>query len=249
VALVALVVVAARVDQAAAQAPARPAPQELWRQFPLDDAPSKSDARAERAASEQGRDGSLSTVQIAAIVLAMGLLLMLTTGVLAYATRAQFDLDLRGAGRRLRRPWRSRAVPEALRAGGRQRSADELAALEEALASYLAGRVPAESLPDDELERLKAKLDVYPATETGVADHELEVLKAKRGAPGGSVGRELPDDVETLKAKLAGNAVATERDTARNVGEAKSRRRGAAPKTRPKEAAGAKQRQKRVGRR
>jgi hypothetical protein len=265
VALVALAVLAAPVPKAVAQAPARPEPQELWRQFPLDSAPSNSEAPAGRGSAppvspstsrrtaEEGRDGSLSTVQIAAIVLTVAFLLMLTTAVLAYATRARFEFDLGALRNRFRGFSRSRAAPRALRARGPryelrriasnmrerilpadpQSTANEVAALEEALDAYLAGRAE-ERTADEELETLKAKLDVDSASASSPAEQELEILRAKRRKPGDTVDVERADEVETLKAKLAGNAVTTEGETAtRNVLEATSTERGATPKKRP----------------
>jgi hypothetical protein len=253
------------VPEAAAQAPARPKPQELWRQFPLNDARSKKQAPAQpsstprvapstpRSPADEGGDGSLPTVQIAAIVLAMGLLLMLTTAVLAYATRGEFGLDSRRLRRLPRGLWPSGAARDAI---GRVRyrldslvsrfreravpadtdtgtEAGPLSALDEALEAYLASRVW-ERTEDEELELLKAKLAVRAASAGRPADQELEILKAKRGQPGGRVEAERPDEVETLKAKLAGKDAREDQTTTQNELEAKSVERGATAANRPR---------------
>jgi hypothetical protein len=281
VVVVALSLLAAPVPKAVAQAPARPEPGELWQQFPLDNAPSDKQAPAERGSAPQvspptsrspageGRDGSLPTVQIAAIVLVLtiGLVLMLTTGMVAYATRGQLELGIGGVRRRLGRFRQS--VDAARRAGIGERqlgvasrrlmsaavarlremramvsnvreravsahtesTPNELAALKETLDTYLTSRT-GESTADEQLERLKSKLDVHPVSTSSPAEDELEILKAKRG--------KRPDEVETLKAKLTGHAAATEGETTTpNVLQTKSVERGAPPKTLPRKAVGA----------
>ena len=298
VVLVAFALLAGPLPKAVAQEPARPEPRELWRQFPLDSEPSNQQAPTERRSAprvsaptnrstgEGGRGRSLPTVQIAAIVLTMALLLMLTTGALAYATRGQFELSVDGLKGRRRRAFRQFIdAPRAARTGGRQfavanrvrrrsmraaaahlremramaanlrkrivanggalkanvdartvpadteSTASELGTLKERLDMYFApGK--SESTADDELENLKAKPDVHPASTSSPADDALEILKAKLGKPAGPVDVERPDEVETLKAKLAGNAAAAEAETTtRNVLKTKLVERGAPPKT------------------
>jgi hypothetical protein len=116
--VVALAILAAPVPDAAAQAAPRPEPTELWRQFPLDTersnpVPPPGGGRTSPASAPQTgspaperRGRSLSTAQIAAIVLAMAVVLMLMTGVLAYVQHGPLDLA------KLRRPRFSRSSPE-----------------------------------------------------------------------------------------------------------------------------------------
>jgi hypothetical protein len=272
--LLAVTLCAAHVPEAVAQPPDRPRPQELWRQFPLDSEPSKAGLETpstSRNRAEEGGDGSLPTVQIAAIVLAMGLLLMITTGVLAYATRGELQIGMRSIRRMRTRSWRYSVAADAPAARGRRErlgslasnlrdravragkesGANALSAVQEALDAYLASRAKArESTPVEELERLKVKLDVHAASASGPAAQELEILKVKLGKTG--VAGERPGEVETLKAKLAGKRVAKAGETTtRNAPEAKSVERGAPPKNRSRQAAGvaSKQQRKQAARR
>ena len=106
--LVALALLAAPTPEAVAEAPPRPEPKELWRQFPLEtgrSTPAEGESpavsvRTTGGTPAEGTDGSAVPVQTAAIVLAMVLVLMLTTGALAYAARDQLEF---GAFRRRRR--------------------------------------------------------------------------------------------------------------------------------------------------
>jgi hypothetical protein len=245
--LVALTLLVGPVAEAVAQPPTRPEPGELWRQFPLDSAQSNQKTTDEgrsapvssptsRSTGDEGHDRS-QTVQIAAIVLTMALVLILTTGMLAYAThgplklrtglglRRRFretgaglraaltDEQQHGVASRLRR--RLTVAPAAyLRqmrvavsnfrvrtvSADAQRSANELAILTQTLDTYLARR--RESTEDEELEKLKAKLEVRPASTGRPADDQLEILKAKRGKRA-AFEVERREEVETLKAKLS----------------------------------------------
>lgn len=114
--LIALALLAVSAPAAAAEAPPRPRPTPLWQQFPLDPQPSApagaesapaSSARVPSVGSntDEGAGRSLSTVQIAAIVLAIAVVLMLTTAGLSYAAYGPFAA---AAKRRLR----PRALPE-----------------------------------------------------------------------------------------------------------------------------------------
>jgi hypothetical protein len=277
--LLTLALLAAPVPQAVAQAP-QPTPEELWRQFPLNSAPSTQQAPAEprsapavspptRSDGNDGGAGSLETAEIAAIVLTLALVLTLTTAMLAYATQDRMRLGIAELRRRGRGFWQPRDASRAVRTGRREdevekrprrrstgaaavrlrelratvsklrertvladskRTANEVAARPQTPGSDFA---PAEhTVADEELERLKAKLDVHPAPTRSAGDDELEILKTKRARPA-AVDVEHPNEVETLKAKLAAGAAA---DT-RSVAKGKSIERGAPPNTSSKGAA------------
>ena len=110
---VAFALFATAVPEAVAQPPS-PEPEELWRQFPLESERSNAQVSTNRESAprvstpttgttaEGGRDGSVESVLIAAIVLASALVFMLTTGALAYAARGPVALR---AVRRLRPSW------------------------------------------------------------------------------------------------------------------------------------------------
>jgi hypothetical protein len=106
--LVAAALLAAPTPEALAHAPSQE-PRELWRQFPLETGRSTPQARAERVSAPtpggtpgEGTDRSVGPVPTAAIVLAMALVLLLMTGVLAaYAVRGQLDFGALGRRRRL----------------------------------------------------------------------------------------------------------------------------------------------------
>jgi hypothetical protein len=98
-----------------AQAAPRQEPAELWRQFPLDTEGSTPQAPAERELAPpssartggntgEDRQGSVVTTQVAAIVLAIAIVLMLTAAR-AYATRGTFELRSDGRRRHLIRPF------------------------------------------------------------------------------------------------------------------------------------------------
>jgi cell division septum initiation protein DivIVA len=120
--LLVLAFLAAPLPQAAAQEPARPEPEELWQQFPLDERPNQEPAQRsdQQAPTERGsapKNGSATTdgsglslpVVIASIVLAIALILVI--GALFYSTRGRFEL---GPDQLRRRPGRT--VPDSVEA-------------------------------------------------------------------------------------------------------------------------------------
>jgi hypothetical protein len=229
-ALVAFALLAAPTPEAVAQAPPRPEPRELWQQFPLETGRSNSRAPAERESTPEvsvpttrgtpaeGKDGSVATVQIAAVVLAMALVLMLTTGVLAYAARGQFEFGFSPRRRRrLAQSFREfRAAPPVevsphaeterperrepnaermVRGPGRPRRRAKRAAAARAVASITS-----------EVDALRAKLDVdaAPKKSEGPTQDRIERLRERLNMYFGSaknVGT-ANDEVESLKAKL-----------------------------------------------
>jgi hypothetical protein len=222
--LVAFALLAAPTPEAVAQAPPRPEPRELWRQFPLETGRSNPRARAERESTpevsvpttlgtpDDGTDESVTTVQIAAFVLTMALVLILTTGVLAYAVRGSFEF---GAYRRRRRltpsfPEFGEAPPNAeterpariepsakrtVRIPSRARRGVKRAAGAKSLASIVS-----------EVDALKAKLDVdaAPKRPESPAHDRIERLKGRLDMYFASAKNEgtASDEVESLKAKL-----------------------------------------------
>jgi hypothetical protein len=212
--LVALAVLAVPVPAALGQAQTRPKPQELWRQFPLENArsnaqrperrsaPPASPERSRRAAAADS-DGSLTTFQIVAIGVTIWLLVTAMLYGLLRALRAARRRYVRARAATVRkRTDEMRALREGTIDGAASEgSAPAPSALEEA-PDYATAR---ESTADDELERLKAKLVLHRASPSSPADHELQILKAKRGRPGARADVERPAELETLKAKLAGN--------------------------------------------
>jgi hypothetical protein len=111
--LVACALLAAPTPEAVAQQPPRSQPRELWQQFPLEEKRSSSRAPAElestpevSAPTTRGTPGEQTgesgrTVRTAVIVLAMALVLMLTTGVLAYAAHGELAFWAWGRRRRI----------------------------------------------------------------------------------------------------------------------------------------------------
>jgi hypothetical protein len=222
--LVAFALLAGPTPGAVAQTPPRPEPRELWRQFPLDTQRSTRQAPAERestppaAASttggtaEEGRDGSIVTVQIAAIVLAMALVLMLTTATLAYALRGSFEF---GAYRRRRRltpsfPEFVEAPPtaETERPARREPSAKRTDRIPSRARRRVKRAAAAKSLASivSEVDALKAKLDMdaAPKKPESPAHHRIERLRERLDMYFASAKNESTanDEVETLKAKL-----------------------------------------------
>ena len=206
-------VVAVPVPPALAQPPEGPKPEELWRQFPLEQAPPDTQAPARPEAAENG-DGSFASVGTLAIAVTVGVLLLLLAGVFVSVNWAQVPL-----GREARR-WRTAVAANgqrlglASRAGGRSlqsaaaewlsvvrqvathvrqqsvpAAVNEFARLKETLATYVA-RPPDNGPADEPVEKLKAKLEVESVA-------EVETLKAKLGTG--------LDEAELLKAKLAEN--------------------------------------------
>jgi hypothetical protein len=220
--LVAFALLAGPTPEAVAQTPPRPGVQELWRQFPLETRRSTRQAPAERESTpaaaatgvtaEEGRDGSLVTVQIAATVLAMALVLMLTTATLASAVRGSFQFGAYRRRRRLTPSFREfveappnaeterpeRKEPSAkrtVRVPSRARRGVKRAAAAKSLASIIS-----------EVDALKAKLDVdaAPKKPGSTASDEVENLKAKLDAhPAPAKSQSIArDELETLKEKL-----------------------------------------------
>jgi hypothetical protein len=152
-------------------------------------------------------------VQIVAVALTIGLLLMLMTGLLVYVV------------------WqRGTARVET------KESPNERERMNEASPVFLAGR-EGESTGDADLETLKAKLDVQPASTSSRTGSEVDVLKAKRGKTTGPVEADGPE-VATLKAKLAGSVTTTEERASRTDLKVKPAERGVPPEIRPRKAAG-----------
>jgi hypothetical protein len=227
--LVALVAVPG--PPALAQPSERPKPQELWREFPLEQTPSRElapEGSSPTSPRAEDGDGSFANLRTLAIAVTVGLLLLLLAGVLlAQVSWAQIPL-----GREARR-WRTAVATNgqklgfASRAGGRSLQSaaaqglrrarriaadvrrqtiparvNELTRLREMLVTYVARR-PEKRPADEHVEKLKAKLDVEPTARAGTHP-EVEILKAKRGEPDDLEG---PDEAEMLKAKFAENVV------------------------------------------
>lgn len=218
--LVALLLVAACVPTAAAQERPAPDPQELWREFPLDDARTQkaptvdapplrerpTPALSTPEAGERTGD-ELSVLGLAAITLATAVVIALATGILA---------GLRGRVRlgraRIPYPRASRTTDPGASAwaasGPKTRPGEQMTELETLKVKHEAHRRAATtsaSSIDDDVEALKAKLSV-PATrkEETTTNDDLEILKGKREAASSAV---KPDGkrfggVDVLKAKL-----------------------------------------------
>jgi hypothetical protein len=233
---VALTLLAAPVPQAVAQDPARPEPEELWRQFPLDDAQSNPQTPAEPSSApvsppkspstgDEGRDRS-QTVQIAAIVLTMALVLILTTGMLAYATHGPFDvragLALRGWFRQIgdavhaartdqRQHSRASRLRRRLTVAG-----EALLRRTRALGSNLREQTAARQTPRPRTGlALGGRFETFTRSGESTADEELEnlkadeqleKLKAKLDLGPASTGSSGNDQLDILKAKRSERA-------------------------------------------
>jgi hypothetical protein len=220
--LVVFALLAGPTPEAVAQTPPRPEPQELWRQFPLETRRSTRQAPTERESTpaaaatggtaEEGRDESLVTAQIAAILLAMALGLILTTATLAYAVRGSFEF---GAYRRRRRLTPSfhefvEAPPNAgtERPEHREPSAKRTVRIPSRAHRGVKRAAAAKSLGSiiSEVEALKAKLDVdaAPKKPESPAHDRIESLKAKLDMHPAPAKRQsvAHDELETLKEKL-----------------------------------------------
>lgn len=218
-----LTLLVAPAPGAVAQAAPRPEPTELWRQFPLDterSTPQAPDGRRESAppssaptsgsTEEDRRGGLLRTTQVAAIVLAMAIVLMLATGALAYATGGPFELGSDGRRRRLNRSFRK--VVDTPRAGwssGRQVAIRSWAHEhgKRAAAEVLAMRATAADLNArivSEMGALKVKLhplavptdNESKVNEVGTLKRRLEIYVAGTG------DRTVHDELESLRAKI-----------------------------------------------
>ena len=226
--LVAAALLAAPTPEAVAQAPS-PGPRELWRQFPLETRRSTPRAPAERGAAlgvslptpgvtpGEGTDRSVGPpVQTAAIVLAMALLLMLTTGVLAYAVRGEFAFGALGRRRRIALsfadflkspPVEARPHAETVRPERREPNGKRLVR-DPGRPRRRAKRAAVASITS-EVDALTAKLDVDAApkkTERPTQDR-IERLRERLNiyfASAKSAGT-ANDEVESLKAKLDAN--------------------------------------------
>jgi hypothetical protein len=222
--LVAFALLAGPTPEAVAQTPPRPEPQELWRQFPLDTqrwtrrAPAERESAPSAVAStaggtaEEGRDGSLVTVQIAATVLAMALVLMLTTATLAYAVRGSFEF---GAYRRRRRLTPSfhefvEAPPNAETERPERREPSARRRVRIPSRARRGVKRPTAAKPAasiiSEVDALKAKLDVdaAPKKPESPAHDRIQRLRARLDMHFASAKNETTarDEVESLKAKL-----------------------------------------------
>jgi hypothetical protein len=223
-----VVLVASPGSPALAQPPEGPKPQELWRQFPLEQTPRETQAPGRELAPEAaGDDGSFANLGTLAIAVTLGLLLLLLAGAFASVRWAQVPL-----GREARR-WRAvvstngQRLGLASRFGGRSlqsaaaqwlssmrqganhvhkqivpAAVNEFARLKETLATYVARRSERRSA-DEHVEKLKAKLEEEPVAGGG-RHPEVEILKAKRGEVDDVAAL---DEAETLKAKLAEDVV------------------------------------------
>jgi hypothetical protein len=234
--LVAFALLAAPTPEAVAQAPPRPEPRELWQQFPLETGRSSPPARAEREPTaevsvptiggtpDEGTNGSLTRVQTAAIALAIALVLMLTTGVLAYAAGGSPEFWAWGRRRRLARSFAEVLEPspveapphaETGRPGRRAKRAAAVGAVAsitfevDALRAKLdldAAPKKTESPTQGRIERLRERLNMSSASakNAGTASDEVERLKAKLVAHRAPVKSQSipPDERERLKEKL-----------------------------------------------
>lgn len=222
--LLAFALLAGPTPEAIARTPPRPDPQELWRQFPLDtqrwtrQAPAERESAPPVAASatggtaEEGRDGSLVTVQIAVTMLAMALVLMLTTATLAYSVRGSFEF---GAYRRRRRLTPSfhefvEAPPnaETERPERREPSARRTFRIPSRARRSVKRPTAAKPLASiiSEVDALKEKLDVdaAPKKHESPAHDRIQRLRARLDMHFASAKNETTasDEVESLRAKL-----------------------------------------------
>jgi hypothetical protein len=214
--LVALLLATACVPTAAAQERPAPDPQELWRQFPLDDARTQqvptNDAPRPRqrptpvSSTEAGEStgDDLHVLGLAAITLATVVVITLATGALAALRGPVWH----GRGRssyapasRPTDPAGSAASVPRTRLG---REVDELETLKvKREADRRAAKTSAPSI--DDIEALKAKLSV-PATrkKESRTNDDLEILKSKREAVASAAKPDgkRSDGVNALKSKL-----------------------------------------------
>lgn len=250
-AFVLLALVAVPGPPALAQPPARPEPQELWRQFPLDEAPPNAQAPEREPApqgsqptspttADEGRDGTV------AIAVTLGLLLLLMIGLVAYVIRGQVALGREDVARHLRSVVATNGQKFGVASSGLRRSlkrasARGLRGVRRIGANIRKPTVPASAgAMANELSRLKEILATYvargPAERS--ADEHVETLKAKFEVQTPTSGTGHPE-VEILKAKR-GNPAGS-RDGG-NLDEAEMLKAkladDAARKTRPRKAPG-----------
>ena len=208
----AFALVATAVPQAVAQPPRRPEPRELWRQFPLESKRSRPPVSADRKSTptasmtsrrtaEGGRDG---TVLIAGIV-AISLVLMLTTGALAYAGRGPLGL---GADRRRRLSVRALkeklGKPPALEESKTKRAEGTAHAEPASLKAKLSMQTSAakgEMGADNDSETLKDNVDAQPDHGESAARDEVQTLNDKLDPDAGPPKTATPtkDELETLR--------------------------------------------------
>jgi hypothetical protein len=217
-AFVLFAVVAIPGPPALAQPPARPEPQELWRQFPLEQAPPNTQAPESEPApqgssptspttAEEG-DGSFANARTVAIAVTVGLLLLLMVGVRASVSWAQVPLGREDVARRLRSVVATNGQRFGVASRARQRSLKRAAAQGLREMRRIAANVRNETVPAsaeatrNELARLKEMLATYVArgpAERSADDH-VDKLKAKLEVQPPTSGTEHPE-VEILKAK------------------------------------------------
>ena len=201
-----LLIVLTFAPSAGAQERPAPAPEELWRQFPLNDARAEqpptfeAPRRRERSTPEAGPSGgeNLSVLGLGAIGLAT-VLLVAVAGVLV----ALLD--------RLRA--RNRPYASASRSGGSRRL------------PAASGR--SEQMDELEILKIKREADRRTAKTAGSSVDQLEVLKAKLVAPAArKEARATADDLEILKSKRQAATSAAVPDGTRSDGiEALKRKR------------------------
>jgi hypothetical protein len=222
--LVAAALLAAPTPEAVAQAPS-PEPRELWRQYPLETRHSTPRAPAERESAlevslptpggtpGEGTDRSVGPVQTAAIVLTMALVLMLTTGVLAYAVRGQFEFGALGRRRRLALSFAEflksppvEAPPHAETEWPERREPNSKRMARDAGRPRRRAKRAAVARITSEVDALRAKLDVdaAPKKTESTAQDRIERLRERLNiyfASAKNAGT-ANDEVESLKAKL-----------------------------------------------
>ena len=217
--LVAAALLAAPTPEAVAQPPSRE-PRELWRQFPLEtgrptpraaerESTSGVSVQIPAATPGEGADQSVGPVSTAAIAFATALVLLLMTGVLAYAVRGQFEFGALGRRRRLavsfpellaaprgeappqERPERRRLDGKRkVRAPGRPRRRAKRAVVARITLEVdeLRGKLDVDADPtktenptQDRIGRLRERLNAHftSAKNAGAANGEVDNLKAK----------------------------------------------------------------------
>ena len=217
--IVVLLLVATCVPTAGAQERPAPDPQELWRQFPLDDARTRqaptfdaprlrerpTPVSSTEAGESTGED--LRVLGLAAIALATVVVIVLATGVLAgLRGRLRYGLG--------RSPYAPASRPTdpggtaGVASGRRTRPGKQMDELETLKVKREAHRQAAKTSASsiDDVEALKAKLSV-PATRSKAATttiDDLEILKSKREAAASAANPagKRSDGVDALKTKL-----------------------------------------------
>ena len=247
-ALVVLTLLVVPAPGVVAQAAPRQEPTELWRQFPLDPERSTPQSPAERelalpsstrtgGSTGEDRQGSLVTTQVAAIVLAIAMVLMLATAR-AYATRGIFELHSDGRRRRLIRPF-TKVVhqPRAAWSSGRQfavalkvnpnprsvsagnhSTVNEVGTLERRPEMH-STRERSNRIVHDESESLTAKANTHGSlakSDDSAAQAEVETLKEKLAVQHAQGDSPPGDDLQALKEKLDVDPVRTKPESIRH---------------------------------